>query len=190
MENRNPRFPNKNLILGIILILFGSILLLWQLGFLPSLGKLWPLPILLLGLFFLYRVFLAGKSPKYLIPGMLLSLIAAFFILINTVITESKLEQIWPAFMLITGLSILPYGLYKKSRKARLTIIIPVIAIIVLSIVFFMFSLDLINENFVDFALKWWPSIIVLSGLIMIVLYFIKIRRLKAQIEQKNSKTI
>ena len=182
MENSKPRFPNKNLILGIILIIFGSILLLWQLGFLPSPGKLWPLPILLLGLFFLYLVFMKGKSPKYLIPGMLLSLIGTFFILMNTIITESRLEQIWPAFMLITGLSILPYGLYKKTRKARITIIIPVLAIIILSIVFFMFSLDLINENFIDFALKWWPVTIVFTGGLLVILYFIKISRIKSNL--------
>lgn len=187
MKKREPRFPNKNLILGIILILFGGILLLRQLGFLPSLGNLWPLPILLLGLFFLYKVFLAGKSPKYLIPGMLLSLIGAFFILMNTVITESKLEQIWPVFMLITGLSILPYGLYKKSRKARITIIIPVLAIIILSIVFLMFSLNLINENFIDFVFKWWPVIIVFSGALLITLYCIKLKKLKNQMNKSDS---
>jgi hypothetical protein len=174
MDNRKPRFPNKNLIFGIILILAGSILLLWQLGFLPSLGNLWPLPILIFGLLFLYMVFVNGKSPKYLLPGMFLSLIGTFFILMNTIITENNLERIWPAFMLITGLSIIPYGLYKKSRKARITIIIPVFAIILLSIVFFMFSMDLIDENFIDFSLKWWPVTIVFTGSLLIVLYFIK----------------
>jgi len=179
MKNKEPRFPNKNLIFGIILIIFGGILLLWQLGFFPSPGNLWPLPILLLGLLFLYLVFIKGKSPKYLLPGMFLSLIGTFFILMNTVITENNLERIWPAFMLITGLSILPYSLYKKSRKARITIIIPVLAIIILSIVFFMFSLDLVDENFIDFVLKWWPVTIVFTGSLLIALYFIKIHRIK-----------
>ena len=178
MKNK-PRFPNKNLILGIILIISGSIILLWQLGFLPSLGKLWALPMLLLGLLFLYIVFINGKSPKYLLPGMFLCLIGTFFILMNTVLTETNLERIWPAFMLITGLSILPYSLYKKSRKARITIIIPVLAIILLSIIFFLFSLDLVDENFVDFVLAWWPVTIIFTGSLLIILFFVKKKRNK-----------
>ncbi len=187
MKN-NPRFPNKNLILGIILIISGSIILLWQLGFLPSLGKLWALPMLLSGLFFLYVVFIKGKSPRYLLPGMFLCLIGTFFILMNTILTETNLERIWPAFMLITGLSILPYSLYKKSRKARITIIVPVLAIILLSIIFFLFSLDLVNENFIDFVLAWWPTTIIFTGSLLIIFFFIKKKRNKTK-ELHSSET-
>ena len=174
MNNKQPRFPHKYLILGIFLLLIGSLLLLWQLGFLPSLGNLRSIPFLLIGLFILYLVIIKGMSPKYLLAGMFITLISTFFLLLDTVLPIKSLSKIWPVFMFITGISILPYSFFKKTRRARIAIITPALTIILLSIFFFMFSLGILNDSFIDVALTWWPILIVITGSSFILYYFTK----------------
>ena len=99
-----------------------------------------------------------------------------FFLLKNTVIPSMSLTHIWPVFMLITGLSILPYG-FSKKRTTRVAIIIPACAIIGMSIIFFLFSLRLIDTSFKDFVLTWWPTLLLLSGAMLILSYMMRRKR-------------
>jgi hypothetical protein len=169
-----PRFPHKKLIVGILLIIGGCLLLLMSIGMLHSFRHLWSLPLLLAGLVFLYRCIIKGIEAFYLISGLFLSLLGIFFLLINTVFPPGSLTQIWPTFMFITGISILPYGMQSSnSQRTKLAFIIPALAIIGLSLLFFPFSLGLINESFIDFALRWWPLLLILIGLILVITYFI-----------------
>jgi hypothetical protein len=170
MTSREAKFPNKSLIIGILLIISGSLLLLWRLRLLPSLGSLWPLPFFLLGLGIMYVVFIKGKAKRYSLPGMILTLGGIFFLLKNFVIHNLSLSRTWPVLMLITGLSFLPYGFSKRSGT-RIAIVIPALAIVGLSVVFFPFSMGLVEESFTDFVLTWWPTLLLLGGLILIFSY-------------------
>jgi hypothetical protein len=149
------------------------VLLLWSLDRLPSMESLWPLPLILLGLILLALVFIRGYTRLYVPPGMLLALGGTFFLLHNTVIPHVKLDAIWPIFMLIGGISILPFA-HKKTRSARLTIIVAAAAIIGLAIIFLPFSLGLIQKGFTEFVLDWWPTILLLLGGLLILTYFVR----------------
>ncbi len=176
MNNRAQRFPHKVLIIGIGFILSGALLLLWRLKFLPSVEALWPLALILVGLYFLYRVFLQARSRRLILPGMIFTLSGIFLLLSNTIIPGLTLSRIWPVFMLIAGLSILPYGFGKKTTT-RIAIIIPACAIIGLSIIFFPFSLGMIDTSFKEFVLTWWPTLLLLSGVILIISYLMRRER-------------
>ena len=167
------RFPNKSLVFGIILFLLGGLLLLWQLNLLPGLDVLWPLPIIILGLFFLYAAFLRGKKRRYILPGMLFTLAGLFFLLLNTVLSTISLEKIWPIFMLITGVSILPYG-HGQKKNTRVAILIPALAIVGLAIIFLPFSLRLVTKSFTNFVLTWWPTLLLLTGTLLILSHFMR----------------
>ena len=172
MDKPGVRFPNKNLVLGILVLIVGGVLLIWRMGSLPSFQALWPLPVLLLGLVFLYRVFLSGKSRRYILPGMVLSLAGLFFLLQDTVLPQRSLAKVWPAFMFIIGLSLLPYGFVKKGN-ARTAIVIPAFGLIGLGFIFFPFSLGWVKESFTDFVLTWWPGLLLLTGGLLILTHFI-----------------
>jgi len=173
MSGQEERFPHKNLIVGILLLLLGGVLLLWRLGLLPSMGALWPLPLLVAGLSLLY-LNLKGRSQRYILPGMLLTLGALYFLLRNTVIPSMSLSRTWPVFMLIIGLSFLPYGF--RGKKARVSIIVPAVAIMGLAVIFLPFSLGLVRESFTDFALTWWPTLLLLTGAVLVLSFFVKHR--------------
>ena len=173
MTKQPPRFPNKMLILGVGLLIAGGVLLIWRLDRISSLGALWPLPFILFGLVLLYLVFIRGYTRMYVPPGMLALLGGVFFLLRNTVLPNVQLEKIWPVFMIIGGLSILPFA-HKKSQSAKLAIIVPTVAIIGLAVIFLPFSLGVIEADFTHFVLRWWPAILLLVGALLVISYTIR----------------
>ncbi|RPJ09343.1 MAG: hypothetical protein EHM28_01805 [Spirochaetaceae bacterium] len=174
--NNKPRFPNKLLIAGIGLILGGSLFLLWTLGYFPEPGTflftVLIIPVIAVGLLMLYLVFIKGKSAQLILPGMILLLLGVFFLLYNTVIPVKSFERIWPVFMDIAGLSLIPYAL-KRKKKARTGILISSVTLILMSLLFFPFSLKLTDLGFAEFAVRWWPIIIIIIGIIVTLIYFI-----------------
>ena len=168
MSLTQSRFPNKLLILGASCIVLGGVLLFWTFGHLPSLGALWPLPFMIAGMIFLYLALLRGRRESYVLLGMILALGGLFFLLWNTVIPEKSIERVWPAFMLIAGLSLFPYA-YKKRGTARTALLTPAVFIVLLSLLFFPFSLGRTRMHFVEFALKWWPVLVIFVGCCLIV---------------------
>jgi hypothetical protein len=177
MKKINQRFPQKLLVFGILLIITGGVLLLQSLNYL-SFGSLWPLPFFIIGLVLLYLVYFKGISDQYILVGMVLALGGLFFFLLYTVIPEKSLVRIWPAFMDITGLSLIPYAMRKKA-KTRIGIIISAIAIILLSILFFPFSLEITGMKFSEFVLEWWPIIFIVIGLGLVFYNFFHHKSIK-----------
>ncbi len=159
------------LIFGAMVLVAGGVLLLWTLGFLTLLDRLWPLPVMLAGMVLLYLAYMRRRSGRYIIPGMIMSLGGLFFLLLLTILEGRGLERYWPAFMMITGLSLIPYG-YRKKGAARTAIIIPALFITVLSLVFLLFSLGTTGITFRQFVRQWWPLVLIALGLALIVSFF------------------
>ena len=40
-----------------------------------------------------------------------------------------------------------------------------------LAAIFFLFSLQLVEESFIDFVLTWWPTLLILSGVLLVLSY-------------------
>ncbi|HEQ72619.1 MAG TPA: hypothetical protein ENN69_09035 [Spirochaetia bacterium] len=177
---KEPRFPNKLLITGMVLVLIGSAALFWTLSLFHEvmlwLVSLWPVVLVVAGLVMLYLVYLKEKSDRLILPGMILFMSGIFFLLYNTIIPEKSIERIWPAFMDIAGISLLPYA-FKKRRRTRIGLFISALTLIGMSLLFFPFSLNLIETDFLHFAIQWWPVIIIGVGLVLIVSYLINRRR-------------
>lgn len=177
MENRARRFPNKLLIIGVLLLLVGGLLMLWTFGYLRHLSALWPVIFILLGLFVLYEVMIRGAAEVYAFPGMLMALGGLYFLLGTSLMSWHNLIRIWPVFMAIAGISIIPYALLKEGY-ARAVLLVPSIAIIVLALIFLTFSLRIVSVRFVRFASEWWPLLVVLLGAIFLVAHFVRSKRM------------
>ncbi len=166
-----PRYPNKFLVLGVAGLVAGGVLLLWNLGYLPQPGRLWPIPVLIAGLFFLYMAWPRKHSDSWIIPGMVLTLGGLVFLLANTVLQGESMQRIWPLFMLVTGISLVPYALRKKG-SARTAVIVPAIFISFLALFFLLFSLHREGGGLVAFVQQWWPMILIVLGITLIVSFF------------------
>jgi hypothetical protein len=167
----SPRYPNKLLVAGVAVLVAGGVILLWNLGYLPQPGRLWPVAVIVVGLFFLYMAWPRGHSDQWIIPGMVLTLGGVVFLLVNTVLSEGSLPRVWPAFMLVTGVSLIPYG-FRKKGSARTAIVIPAIFISALALLFLPFSLRRTGGGLVAFVQQWWPLILVFLGIALIVSFF------------------
>ncbi len=170
-EKKSPRYPNKYLVIGVLITCGGVFTLLWTLGFLPKITVLWPFISILIGLSFLYAVYFRGKNAIYITFGMILFLLGIFFLLVNTIISEQNLTKIWPGFMLIAGISLVPYAFRLKKRRAQIAITIPALSLIMLSIFFFLFSLNLTSSSLSEFVTEWWPVLIIILGGSFIIVY-------------------
>jgi hypothetical protein len=159
------------LVTGVAVLLAGSILMLWNLGYLPNPGLIWPVAVILTGLVFLYLAWPRRRSDRWIIPGMVLTLGGIVLLLMNTVLPSQSLVRIWPAFMLVTGVSLVPYGL-RKHGSARAAIVVPGLFISLLALVFLPFSLHHSEGGFTAFVRQWWPLILVILGAVLIVSFF------------------
>ena len=162
--------PNKLIVFGIALIVLGAILLLWTLGYLPGTSALWPVLVVLGGLWMLYAVFFRNARESYIFAGLFLTLGGAVVLLMNTVLSRVALARIWPVFMAITGFSLLGYAM-KKDRVSRLPLVIPAWAIVLLALVFFPFSLEIVDVSFISFVAVWWPVLFILVGALLLFLH-------------------
>ena len=97
MKHRTPRYPNKLLVIGAVALVAGVVLLMANLGSFSLPLGLWPVPLLLAGLVFLYLAYVRGRSSRYILPGMLLTLGGLFFLLVETVLGWEALDRAWPA---------------------------------------------------------------------------------------------
>ena len=166
MRERKARFPNKLVIMGVSFVLVGGVLLLWTAGYLKAVGTLWPLVPVLVGLVLVYfRVFQSGPD-YYVFLGTSLLLAGVLFLLTNTAVPV-ELVRIWPVFMTIIGFALLLYG-FRKHGAARVTFTVPGGAMVLLSLVFLPFSLELVATDFAAFVAVWWPALFVVVGAVLI----------------------
>jgi hypothetical protein len=134
-------------------------------------ASLWPLALVAAGLVLLYLAYVRGRSSRYILPGMLFTLGGLFFLLVETVLGWGALERVWPAFMLITGLSLFAWGLRLKP-KARSAIMVPGLFIAALGLLLFPFSLQRQRGGLAAFVGRWWPLVLVVIGLVLVTSFF------------------
>ncbi|MDR1317130.1 MAG: DUF5668 domain-containing protein [Spirochaetales bacterium] len=170
------RFPRKMLVAGAIFLVAGGALLLRTTGFLIANFSLWPVGLVLVGIFLLHRVYFRQGADAHVFSSIFLILAGSFLLVLNTGVLESDFKQFWPLFMLFTGVSLFFFGL-KKKGAARLRMTIPALAIIMLSLLFLLFSLRIISVSLRDFVVTWWPGILVFAGIMLISLDVLVERR-------------
>ena len=178
----NPKrfIPNSLFLFGVLILITGVVLLLRTTGYINNIEALWPVLLIIVGVFFLYNFLFRGSAPRNLFYSSLFILAGIFSLLLNTLFSGTELMEVWPIFMSIIGISITLYGL-KKRGGTRVALLIPGITLIILSLVFLPFSLDFIDKRIRSFALIWWPFLLILIGVDMILAHFI-------WKSQKNSK--
>ncbi|MDR2587831.1 MAG: DUF5668 domain-containing protein [Spirochaetales bacterium] len=170
------RVPRKMLIAGIIFLVTGAAMLLRTTGFVDANFSLWPVSLVLVGLFLLYRVFLKNAADAHVFSGIFLILIGAFLLVLNTGVLESDFKQFWPFFMLFAGVSLFFFSL-KKKGSARMHMAVPAAGITALSFIFLLFSMGIISMSLRRFVVMWWPGLLIFTGILLITLDILLSRR-------------
>ncbi|MBI9102904.1 MAG: hypothetical protein JEY99_10845 [Spirochaetales bacterium] len=183
MEKDNT-VSQTSLVFGLLLILFGGGMLLWTVGKVPFLPAIIAALSTCLGIIFLYFVYYLEFNEFYLFAGMFL-IQGAVFGIVKHKLPEVYILSLWPVFLLMSGLTLMPYSLRKK-RKRRTIFLVPAISFIILSIVFLPFSLNITTLSLGEFVRIWWPLFFLILGLVISVAHFIK--SLKVKREESDSR--
>ena len=162
------------LVSGAVLVFLGVFLLIPNQDFLSTLVRWSPLIFTIVGAVFLYKAFFKKTRPSALFIGLLLFLSGTFILLISTGIIpkDLPLEKLWPVFMGIVGVSLIPYGA-RYRRTIRVTLVVPGVILIVLMGLFLLFSLKIVQQTFAEFFITWWPLVLVAMGLALVASSFL-----------------
>jgi hypothetical protein len=166
--------PEQTLAGGIIAVIAGVILLVtFHSGSRYGLSMQGPQGILVVGGAVLYRALTKNHRNRYVFLGLFLFLTGATFLISGARLIPWGVSKTWPALVLFSGLSLLASGCYRRKRLG-MTYLIPGAALIVLSALFFLFSLDIIEEPFSVIAARWWPLGLIALGFVLVVLFFLR----------------
>ena len=113
-----------------------------------------------------------GLSFFFLLMGVVL-------LLMDSGILRYGFSKMWPTIMIAAALSLFPAGLY-RARRIRTVYLFPAIMMLVLGIVFLLFSLHVIPVSFRMFVSRCWPLLFILVGGFLVVAFYV---------QQLNAKT-
>ena len=158
---------NRRVPFGLSLVVGGAALLLITTGTITVGSLLPPLLLIVVSIVLFWRAFRPGGREGNVFAGTFLGLSGGFWLLWESALPAAKAASVWPVFMTIGGIALVAYGC-KKGREYHHTLIVPGLAIVVISFVFLFFSLDIIKASLADVVVNWWPALLVVIGLLML----------------------
>lgn len=101
---------------------------------------------------------------------------ASFFILVGFFLLLSALRlfpfpftQAWPLISVFSGLALIPAG-WRKYGAFRSRFIVPAVGFTALGGFLMFFSFRIVPFQFKQFMLNWWPLLVVLAGILLVLL--------------------
>ena len=174
MKRHSMRFYNMILALGIFLITAGFIMFILSPGGTDSLFMTaWPVVGMVLGAVFLYFTLSFTHNSFHFFLGIFCALSGIFFGLVTSGVVPKTLHEWWPASVVFASLALLVSGFY-KAHKLRIAYTFPAVTLLLLGIVFLLFSFRAIPVSFKSFALMFVPFFIIISGAFMVVLFLLQ----------------
>ena len=155
--------PRETFIWGIVLVVIGTVFLI---GNLSRIGMhiLWPLFPLIGGLAFCVGYFYNRKNVGLLMPGSILVVISLLFFYC-TIDGWVHMVNLWPVFVIAPAVGFV--SLYFGGAKDS-DLLIPAGILTGLGIIFFLVSYNLG---------EYWPILLILIGIVMIVLHLLNKRK-------------
>jgi hypothetical protein len=156
-------------IAGFALIFLGSIFLSGSPAEISRIKIISSILFLLLGITGIILANSLKKRLAYLFIAVLFLQIGIFLFLSALHIVPVGLSKVWPLLSVFSGIALLPSG-WHYYGFFKLKFIVPSAAFIVLGVVLLVFSLDLVPFSLVQFVSSWWPLLIILAGLTLILI--------------------
>lgn len=155
---------------GLILVIAGILLTIRKNSSVDKVFAVRPVMILSLSAIFLFLAFAFIKNGLFLFLGIFTFLTGIIFLLGDTQLVDQSMRNLWPLIVVASGISLLPAGLYKLKR-IRTVYLFPAIALVLLGLFFFLFSVHIVKISFVQFISKWWPAVLVIGGVTLVAIF-------------------
>jgi hypothetical protein len=100
---------------------------------------------------------------------------AAFFIqlglflfLCSVKLISVPFSRLWPLLSVFAGLSLIPLS-WRRYHALKIGYVVSAVAFAFLGCILLLFSLKMVPFSFSRFIINWWPLLIVLAGLVLIL---------------------
>ena len=154
--------------IGFLLMFLGSAFFIGSLMEISRVSILVSFLLLILGINCAIFAIKLNRRSQYLFFAALFFQTGLFFFLYTLRIIPIALSQAWPMLSIFIGVSLFPSGWHRYGKfKARY--IVPSVTFVILGSVLMVFALDLVSFSFAQFIKNWWPLLIVLAGLILVL---------------------
>ncbi|MDE6244555.1 MAG: hypothetical protein K2M50_02740 [Treponemataceae bacterium] len=171
MKSRNGKILNLILAFGLLCIFIGVLILVCLTG---TSGKfstsIFLILVCLAGLSFLYIYIGFSRIPFYFFIGLDFTACGLFWFIIKRNIIPASPEQLWPFLMIITGVCLFVTGRTKKQHIV-LYYDLPAVFLVILGIIFLLFSFDIITASFSVISLVACPVILIVAGIFLVILF-------------------
>ncbi|MCL2881060.1 MAG: DUF5668 domain-containing protein [Treponema sp.] len=155
--------------IGLLLMLLGSAFLFGSLAEASTASVIVSFLFVLVGIGCAAFALVLNKRSMYLFVAALFLQIGVFLFLAALRIIPFEFSKTWPALSVFSGLALIPAG-WRHYGQFRFQYLVPAIAFVVIGIVLFIFSLNLVSFSLSQFVLTWWPLLVLIAGLILILL--------------------
>ena len=110
-----------------------------------------------------------NKRSSYLFFASFFLMAGIFLFLSALGIISLPFSRAWPLLSIFSGLALLPAG-WRRYGGFRPSYFVCSCAFVVLGFVFLVFSLRMVPFSFKDFIYAWWPLLLVLGGLTLVLI--------------------
>ncbi|MDR0554689.1 MAG: DUF5668 domain-containing protein [Treponema sp.] len=154
---------------GLLLLFLGIAFLLGSLAGISKISILIAFFFVIIGSFCAILAIKLNKRSFYLFFAAFFMQLGFFLFLSALHIFPMNLERGWPFASIFAGLALIPAG-WHRYGNFRIRYLVPGAAFIVLGSVLLIFSLDIVPFSFSQFVLNWWPILVVLAGLLLVLI--------------------
>jgi hypothetical protein len=156
-------------IIGLLLMFLGSAFLLGTIAGISRLSVLWAFFFVIIGAGCAVLAIKLNKRSLYLFLAAFFMLVGFFLFLSSLTIIPVSFSQCWPLLSVFAGLALFPAG-WHRYGAIRSRYVVPSIAFVALGCLLLVFSFDVVPFSFTQFILHWWPLLVVLAGLILVLI--------------------
>ena len=156
-------------ITGFFLMSLGSTLLLGTIEGTSRLSVLASFLFFLIGIVLAMLAIIMNRRSVYLFFAAFFLLMGFFLFFIALRIITVPLSRLWPLLSVFAGLALIPAG-HHHHRAFKTGYLASAATFIGLGCVFMVFSFKIVPFRFAQFILSWWPILVVMGGLILVLL--------------------
>jgi hypothetical protein len=156
-------------IIGLLLMFLGSSFLLGYIEGTSRVSVLWSFCFVLIGSGCAVLAIKLNKRSIYLFFATFFILVGFFLFLSAMRIIPVAFSQAWPLISVFSGLALFPAG-WHRYGIFHIRYVVPSIGFVILGSVLLVFSFNIVPFSFAQFILNWWPLLVVLAGLILVLI--------------------
>ncbi|MDR2257950.1 MAG: DUF5668 domain-containing protein [Treponema sp.] len=156
-------------IIGLFLMFLGIAFLISSLVEKSRLSVLISFSFIILGVGCAVLAIRLNKRSLYLFFAAFFLLTGLFLFLAALSIIPFSFSEAWPLLSVFSGIALFPAG-WHRYGAFRSRYVVPSIAFVALGSVLMVFSLDLVSFSFAQFVKNWWPLLVVLAGLTLVLI--------------------